>query len=285
MCKSAVYAWSDWVDTPGHSDVPENDLNLEWVYGYCGFDVTQEVLGEKGEPHLLSTPGRNNLFYASDEGGNVNGTRIVYFVSALGIVLDTKAREQAFYTFHDGEISCMCMHPSRALVATAQTSCHASVMPVVSVWSPGKVYARRNDVNRSKLHAKKQAENDQDENVSESESESESVQPESVLSGHASIRVNGMSFDQSGAYLFVVGMDDEHTYVIYDWRKQTVLMKGISGKSAVIMVSMHVCMYVCMYVCVHICVCGVCMYVFMYVCMYVCIFAVVMKGWMMSIPM
>ncbi len=58
-------------------------------------------------------------------------------------------------------------------------------------------------------------------------------------------------------------MDDEHTYVIYDWRKQAALMKGISGKSAVIMVSMYACVHVCVYVCVYVCKCvNICMLCF-----------------------
>lgn len=210
MCKSAVHAWTDWVEAPGHNAFPENNLSLEWVYGYFGGDLTaQSTKGQTpANPLIVGMSGRNNLFYTADEHGELDGSRLAYYVSALGVVLDARRRVQAFYRFHDGEICCMATHPTRTLVATGQTASHGHRLPVISVWSPGKVFEQRPG----------------------------DVQPESIIQGDIIARVCGLAFDQSGRHLFAIGLDEENIFGIYDWEAGTVLMKGLSGRTAMHMV-------------------------------------------------
>ena len=38
VCKSTLFSDTRWVERVGHHQVPENELELEWVHGYHGHD-------------------------------------------------------------------------------------------------------------------------------------------------------------------------------------------------------------------------------------------------------
>ena len=58
---------------------PEDQLRLEWVYGYRSHQC------------------RNNLYY------NKNG-EVLYFVAGVGIVLDRQEKKQRFFLGHNDDI-------------------------------------------------------------------------------------------------------------------------------------------------------------------------------------
>ena len=47
---------------------------------------------------------------------------IVYFTSRFGILLNSAKERQSFYIGHQMQISCICKHPSRRLVATGEVN-------------------------------------------------------------------------------------------------------------------------------------------------------------------
>lgn len=85
---------------------PDNDLQLDFAYGYRGHDAL------------------NNGIYNADG-------RIVYATAACGIVYDGDEHTQEFFTFHGDDILCLAVHPDLDIVATGQ----AGRDPVVCVWS------------------------------------------------------------------------------------------------------------------------------------------------------
>lgn len=58
---------------------PRGRLRLEWVYGYRGHQV------------------RNNLFYTASK-------EVVYFVAAVGVVYNAREHTQRFYLGHTDDV-------------------------------------------------------------------------------------------------------------------------------------------------------------------------------------
>ncbi|XP_035829085.1 echinoderm microtubule-associated protein-like CG42247 [Aplysia californica] len=77
---------------------PDKKLRLDWIYGFRGRDVKQNlsVLPSSGE--------------------------LVYFVAAVVVVYDKKFATQKHYLGHSEEISCLTVHPNGRFVATGQIS-------------------------------------------------------------------------------------------------------------------------------------------------------------------
>lgn len=90
---------------------PDTDeLQLEWVHGYRGFDC------------------RNNVFYASAKGSSGSNERqryVLYHAAALGILLDPVNRTQRYFRGHTDDILAMAVcstynDGSSTIVATGQ---------------------------------------------------------------------------------------------------------------------------------------------------------------------
>lgn len=82
-----------------------DDIDLEWVHGYRGFDC------------------RNNVFYVGYEGtGSVEDRRLVYYCAALGVVLNPTHMEQSYFKGHSDDILSMALFSSAssAIAATGQ---------------------------------------------------------------------------------------------------------------------------------------------------------------------
>eukprot|EP00826_Nyctotherus_ovalis_P034912 TRINITY_DN294_c0_g1_i12.p1 TRINITY_DN294_c0_g1~~TRINITY_DN294_c0_g1_i12.p1 ORF type:complete len:691 (+),score=144.01 TRINITY_DN294_c0_g1_i12:351-2423(+) len=97
-------------------DEPEDNYELEYVYGYRGYDC------------------RQNLYFT--ESG-----RVAYCVASLGVVLDPHTNTQRFFAaghstkqpasqYHDGDVVCLAVSSDRKLAATGQ----AGKKPVLNVW-------------------------------------------------------------------------------------------------------------------------------------------------------
>lgn len=94
VCRSTVFPPSDFRPTPGIQEPPANELELQWVYGYRGSDCYAFGRGTVGSERLISQPGRNNLSWAANVDGVIDGSTIVYFTSSVGVVMDIRQRKQ-----------------------------------------------------------------------------------------------------------------------------------------------------------------------------------------------
>jgi microtubule-associated protein-like 6 len=103
---------------------------------------------------------------------------IVYHVAAVGIVYTKSSHTQRHYLGHTDDILCLALHPTRDLVATGQVGRDASV----HVW------------------------------------EAENMQAVSILKGGISRGVCAVDFSSDGRHLASVGLDDNHTIVVWDWK-------------------------------------------------------------------
>ena len=105
-------------DLPQHmqkanGSAPDVEPKLDWVYGYRGDDV------------------RNNIFIDS-EG------RLVFYTATVGIIYDVKNHTQTHLLGHTNDIICMAMHPNKSIIATSQIGKD----PCIRLWdTTGKTLA------------------------------------------------------------------------------------------------------------------------------------------------
>ncbi|VDK37930.1 unnamed protein product [Taenia asiatica] len=91
---------------------PEEQLKLEWVYGYRGKDCRNNVV-------LLPTG------------------EIIYFVAAVVVLYHLEQHSQRHYLEHSDDIKCLAVHPDRITIATGQTAGHGKCdgKPHVRIWN------------------------------------------------------------------------------------------------------------------------------------------------------
>ena len=142
---------------------------------------------------------RNNLRYSS--GNLVNPGKIVYFAAALGVVYDRRAHKQSFYHGHDDDIISMAMHPDNDLVATGQIGKN----PAIHVWDPSVKQGAHKEIPTI-----------------------------ATLSGFHRRGVSLLAFNSRGDRLASVGLDDDHSIAIYDWRRKILIASGKGNKSKVL---------------------------------------------------
>lgn len=113
---------------------------------------------------------------------------VVYYTAGLGIVYDKAAHTQRFFTGHDDDVKCLTISRARDLVATGQVG----RTPHVCVWDPATC----------RQHARLQ---------------------------HPAVRgITAVGFCRDAKLLAAVGMDNNHTIFVWDWRKNKILaeLKG-----------------------------------------------------------
>ncbi|KAL5009043.1 hypothetical protein ScPMuIL_014624 [Solemya velum] len=90
---------------------PEEELRLDWVYGYRGRDC------------------RNNLFYLPTG-------EIIYFTAAVVILQNTETKTQRHYMGHTDDVKCLSIHPDKVRIATGQVAGHEKKdgKPHVRIW-------------------------------------------------------------------------------------------------------------------------------------------------------
>ena len=84
--------------THAHTHTHTQDLSLDFVFGYRGFDT------------------RQNLLYGQDGS-------VIYHAAAAGIVYNPLTKKQSFYLEHNDDIICLALNPNAKLnqvVATGQ---------------------------------------------------------------------------------------------------------------------------------------------------------------------
>jgi WD40 repeat protein/Ca2+-binding EF-hand superfamily protein len=97
---------SEWVDNDKLAESPEKSLELKYVYGYHGWDCT------------------NNI------GFTENTSSIVYHIAGVGIVLNQDTGNQIHNTEHDGEICCLNVHADGHSIVTGDRG----DSPKIVVW-------------------------------------------------------------------------------------------------------------------------------------------------------
>ncbi|CAH1792746.1 unnamed protein product [Owenia fusiformis] len=105
--------------------------------------------------------------------------RVVYHVAAAGIVYKRETNKQQFYLGHSDDILCLCIHPMKDYIATGQIGRE----PPIHIW------------------------------------DAETLKTISILKGAHQRGVCAVDFSADGKRLASVGLDDNHTIVVWDWKK------------------------------------------------------------------
>ncbi|XP_078612841.1 echinoderm microtubule-associated protein-like 6 [Branchiostoma floridae x Branchiostoma japonicum] len=125
-------------------------------------------------------------YRTQDCRNNLHYTRageVVYHVAAVGIVYERDSHSQRFYLQHTDDILCLSKHPADDIFATGQVGKN----PAIHVW------------------------------------ESENMENLAVLQGQHARGVCELDFTAAGTRLASVGLDDDHSIVIWDWKTSTPL--------------------------------------------------------------
>nr|XP_034963441.1 echinoderm microtubule-associated protein-like 5 isoform X5 [Zootoca vivipara] len=124
---------------------------------------------------------------------------IVYHVAAVGVVYNRQQNTQRFYLGHDDDILCLAIHPLKDYVATGQVGRDCSI----HIW------------------------------------DTETIKPLSVLKGYHQYGVCAVDFSADGKRLASVGIDDNHTIVLWDWRKGEKLSSVRGSKDKIFVVKIN----------------------------------------------
>jgi WD40 repeat protein len=102
---------------PQHnSKVPDEDYELEYIYGYRAYDS------------------RQNLYFTANN-------KVTYCAASIGITLDPQTNTQTFFAggrstkdstkrYHDNDVVCLSVSPDKKLVATGQVG----LRPILNIW-------------------------------------------------------------------------------------------------------------------------------------------------------
>ncbi|XP_055878559.1 echinoderm microtubule-associated protein-like 6 isoform X2 [Biomphalaria glabrata] len=121
---------------------------------------------------------------------------ILYHVAATGIVLNRETNKQRFYTEHTDDILCLCIHPLKDIVATGQVGRD----PVIHIW------------------------------------DTETLKTGSILKGQHQRGICALDFSVDGKKLASVGLDDNHTIVVWDWKKGEKLATARGHKDKIFVI-------------------------------------------------
>ncbi|XP_078516147.1 echinoderm microtubule-associated protein-like 5 isoform X2 [Lissotriton helveticus] len=124
---------------------------------------------------------------------------IVYHVAAVGVVYNRQQNTQRFYLGHDDDILCLAIHPLKDYVATGQVGRDCTV----HIW------------------------------------DTETIKPLSVLKGYHHFGVCAVDFSADGKRLASVGIDDNHTIVLWDWKKGEKLSAVRGSKEKIFVVKIN----------------------------------------------
>ncbi|XP_066918550.1 77 kDa echinoderm microtubule-associated protein-like isoform X2 [Clytia hemisphaerica] len=106
-----LYRPTEYKETNPDGKAPEEQLKLDWVYGYRGKDC------------------RDNLFIVPATG------ELVYNMAGVVVLYDQKTNKQRHYTEHNDDVKCIALHPKNTLIASGQVAGHGDdAKPHVRVW-------------------------------------------------------------------------------------------------------------------------------------------------------
>ncbi|XP_033874936.2 echinoderm microtubule-associated protein-like 6 isoform X2 [Acipenser ruthenus] len=104
---------------------------------------------------------------------------VVYHIAAVAVIYNRQQHTQRFYVGHDDDILSLAIHPVKDYVATGQVGRD----PSIHVW------------------------------------DTQTLKCLSLLKGHHQRGVCALDFSADGKSLVSIGIDDNHTIVIWDWKK------------------------------------------------------------------
>lgn len=174
QCRSLVYrptfegdesgaATDDVVD----SSSPSSTLVLKHVHAYNG-DISR---------HGGTIRGKNVMF--------IGTKRIIFPAAALVVVMDIATSEQGYFSAHSEDVTCITIHPDRAIAASGQMGKDGRIL----IWDSSVIGPGVRDFNAAV-----------------------------ELFMNSGIRgVCGLNFSGDGRFLVALGMDDAHSMVIFDW--------------------------------------------------------------------
>eukprot|EP01114_Cavostelium_apophysatum_P005619 TRINITY_DN1680_c0_g1_i2.p1 TRINITY_DN1680_c0_g1~~TRINITY_DN1680_c0_g1_i2.p1 ORF type:complete len:1023 (-),score=268.98 TRINITY_DN1680_c0_g1_i2:52-3120(-) len=108
--KGSVYPPTNYSPSRNAKRPPSQTLELEFVYGYRGYDC------------------RDNLHFNKDG-------HLIFNSAALGVVFDPQTRNQTFYTRHDDDVVSLAVHTDGEIAATGQVASLRSKKPRILVWN------------------------------------------------------------------------------------------------------------------------------------------------------
>lgn len=121
---------------------------------------------------------------------------IVYHIAALGIVYNKHEHKQRYYSAHDDDILCLALHPTQDYVATGQIGRD----PTIHVW------------------------------------DCVTMETISILQGQHYRGVCAVDFSGDGKKLASVGLDDDHSIVVWNWKKGEKLATTRGHKDKIFMI-------------------------------------------------
>jgi len=140
--------------------------------------------------HGSSIKGKNVLW--------VDSRRVVYPAAAVVVVQEVAGdRRQGFFCGHSDDVTCVAVHPQRTLAASGQKGKDCCVL----VWDVTKA-KRGVSLNRHVVKLKPP---------------------------NASRGISGVDFSGDGKFLLAVGMDDQRTIMVFDWREGVLLASCKAG--------------------------------------------------------
>ncbi|XP_068760512.1 echinoderm microtubule-associated protein-like 6 [Montipora capricornis] len=173
--------------------------------------LKKDVLGEEEQPQSVSTSrhtqspneGLDLKFAFGYHGYNAcnnlfytQSKEVVFHVAALGIVYSSSSNQQRFYKGHTDDIICLTIHDDKDFVATGQVGKQAET----HVW----------DATTMKTVA--------------------------VLKGFHKRGIICVDFSGDGKKLADVGLDDDHSICIWDWKKEEKLASTRGHKDIIFVI-------------------------------------------------
>uniref|UniRef100_A0A3P9P894 EMAP like 6 n=1 Tax=Poecilia reticulata TaxID=8081 RepID=A0A3P9P894_POERE len=158
--------------------------------------LPEDGAGGAPDGNTAGGTGRTNYLivphFLQDPAGSIilGSGEVVYHVAAVGVVYNRQLHSQRFYLGHDDDILSLSIHPLKDYAATGQVGRD----PAVHVW----------DVQTLKCL--------------------------SLLRGQHQRGVCALDFSADGKTLVSVGVDDEHSIVVWDWKRGEKLATARYGK-------------------------------------------------------
>ena len=174
QCRSLVYRPTLGTDGTGaatddvvDSSAPTATLVLKHVHAYNG-DISR---------HGGAIRGKNVMFISSK--------RIIFPAAALVVVMDIESSSQGYFSGHSEDVTCITIHPDRAIAASGQMGKDGRIL----IWDSSVIGPGSREFNAAV-----------------------------ELYMNNGIRgVCGINFSGDGRFLVALGMDESHSMVVFDW--------------------------------------------------------------------
>ncbi|GAV03860.1 hypothetical protein RvY_14230 [Ramazzottius varieornatus] len=164
---------------------PNQQLKLEWAYGYRGRDV-------RGNLHCIATG------------------ECVYFVASVVVLANFQEDLQRHYLGHSDDIRCLAVHPNRLIIASGQTGIYDKKSDSKRRGAVSPTADQAFDISLDKV-------------VHIRIWDAVSLQTLHVLGGHGEFEkgFSTLAFSKmdGGALLSVIDESQEHTLTLWDWQK------------------------------------------------------------------